>query len=643
MKRAFRDTFNRELGLLKEQASEFAVEYPGLADRLGGLMEENLDPTVAGLLEGSAFLAARVQLKMQEEFSTFTHELLEQVFPDALAPTPAVMLTQANLPADSADILEGVKFDVGEYMDARFMDADKRVSCRFALAAPLTIWPVELMEAKYHAGAGPIGALGQEIASGTKAGLVLTLGRVAPSGKPDGKAQLNEIVGMDDITVHLTGPMPDAVALYEQVFCNLTRVALRWHDAQGDAVFANLPLDAVEQVGFERKSKLFAQNERLFNGFARLREYFVFPRKFLGFRLTGIADVIKRTRGSEVQIVLEFGQVNQKLAARLEPKHLALHAAPAVNLFEEMSSQVRVDRKHHEYIVHPNSSPATHYELHGITEVWAHFAGHQNKVRVYPLYALPPGGDDPRQVLYFTARRKPRRLTAPERRFGSSKYRYRGTETFISLYEPPSEEPVQRLQVKALCSNRHLPEYLPIAQSKDDFYMCEDQTVTLNCVSGPTPPRDALVDLETGAAHRTTAGDVYWRLISYLNLNHFGIDSPDGTEAAAALREMLSLFADLSENVTEAKIAGVNTVETRPVTRTIRHDDGYHAARGLEITLTFDEDEYESSGALLLGAVLDRFLSEYAAINSFTQTVVRSVQRGHIKTWPPRSGSGPIL
>ena len=38
MRKAFRDAYNRELAILKERASEFAAEYPGLADRLGGLM-----------------------------------------------------------------------------------------------------------------------------------------------------------------------------------------------------------------------------------------------------------------------------------------------------------------------------------------------------------------------------------------------------------------------------------------------------------------------------------------------------------------------------------------------------------------------------------------------------------------------------
>lgn len=641
MKRAFRDSYNRELALLKERATEFAQEYPGLADRLGGLLEENLDPTVAGLLEGSAFLAARVQLKIQEEFRAFTREYLEQVFPDALAPTPSVMMVQATLPEDPAALEEGLHFNRGEYLDARFMDADKRVSCRFSLAAPLTLWPIALTGAVYHGSAGPIGALGQEIADGTKAGLVLELGRVGETGT----AEVGPIsdLSIDELKLHFNGPLAEAAALYEQVHCGLARVSLRWLNAQGDPVFSRLPPGSVEQVGFDPDERLFPHNDRLFDGFALLRELFVFPRKFLGLRLTGLAQRLRSVGANRMQIVFEFETVQPRLAQRLEQKHVLLHAAPAVNLFEEISSQVRIDRKQHEYVVTPNSSPMTHYELHGLTEVWAYYSGHQNKVRVHPLYARPPGGEDPRQVLYFTARRKPRRMTLQERRYGASRYRYRGTETFIALYEPPGGDRVQRLQVRAMCSNRHLPEYLPIAQGKDDFYFCEDQTILLSCVAGPTPPRDSLADLESGSHHRTEAGDVYWRLISYLSLSKQGIDGPDTTATAAALREVLSLFADLSDSITEQQISGIEKVETRPVTRTISHPDGYHTARGLEVTVTFDEDEFEGSGIVLFGAVIDRFLAEHSAINSFTQCVVRSVQRGQIKVFPPRSGKGPIL
>lgn len=642
MKRAFRDSYNRELALLKERAREFAQDYPGLADRLGGLLEENLDPTVAGLLEGSAFLAARVQLKLDEEFRSFTREYLEQIFPDALAPTPSVMLVQARLPDDLTTLDAGLRFDHGEYMDARYVDTDKRVTCRFSLAAPLTLWPLVLNDAVYHGSAGPVGALGQEIAQGTKAGLVLDLRRTGNEAGAGAETRLADLP-MDDLTLHLTGPMDQAAALYEQLLCKTLRISLRWLNDQGDAVFTRLPKTAITPVGFGADARLFPHHNRQFDGFALLREYFVFPRKFLGIRLGGLQAHLPLVKAAQMQIVFEFDTPHTRLVNQIDTGHITLNAAPAVNLFDEISSQVRLDRKQHEFVVTPNSSPMTHYELHGIREVWGFYAGHQTKVQVHPLYGMPPDGQNPRQVLYFTSRRKPRRQTLQERRYGASRYRYRGTETFVSIYEPPGAEGMQRLQVRAICSNRHLPEYLPIGQGKDDFTFCENQTVQLRCIAGPTPPRDSIADLEVSSNHRTASGDVYWRLISYLSLSKFGIDGPDPKATAAALREMLGLFADLSDSAVERQILGLQKVATRPVTRTLAHPDGYHTARGLEVTLTFDEDEFEGAGIILLGAVLDRFLAEHVAINSFTQTVVTSVQRGQIMTFPPRSGTGPIL
>jgi len=81
MDREFLDLYNRELELLYEHAGEFAQEYPGIAGRLGGILRDRTDPMVSGLLEGAAFLAARVQLKLKHEFPEFTNNLLEQLTP----------------------------------------------------------------------------------------------------------------------------------------------------------------------------------------------------------------------------------------------------------------------------------------------------------------------------------------------------------------------------------------------------------------------------------------------------------------------------------------------------------------------------------------------------------------------------------
>ena len=50
MNREFLEHYDRELKILYERSKEFAEEYPGVAERLGGLTEQQMDPGIAGLL-----------------------------------------------------------------------------------------------------------------------------------------------------------------------------------------------------------------------------------------------------------------------------------------------------------------------------------------------------------------------------------------------------------------------------------------------------------------------------------------------------------------------------------------------------------------------------------------------------------------
>ena len=87
----------------------------------------------------------------------------------------------------------------------------------------------------------------------------------------------------------------------------------------------------------------------------------------------------------------------------------------------------------------------------------------------------------------------------------------------------------------------------------------------------------------------------------------------------------------------------MRSVDSRPIVRRVHHRSGTGAARGIEITVTIDEKAYEGTGIFLLGSVLDRFFAEYAAFNHFTQTVLRSTERGEIMRWPPRMGARAAL
>jgi type VI secretion system protein ImpG len=46
----------------------------------------------------------------------------------------------------------------------------------------------------------------------------------------------------------------------------------------------------------------------------------------------------------------------------------------------------------------------------------------------------------------------------------------------------------------------------------------------------------------------------------------------------------------------------------------------------------------------LFASVLERFLAQYASLNSFSRLVARTKQRPEIlKAWPPRAGQKPLL
>lgn len=645
MNRAFLEAYNRELSLLYEGAKEFSEDYPGIAERLGGLTQDNLDPAVAGLLEGAAFMAARVQLKMDSEFETFTAELLDQLLPNFMAPTPSAIMVQADPPFGDNGLEAGTPFPAGNYLDARYVDRDQRISCRFRLSAPLVLWPLRISAARFVNGPATFQALGLDVGPATAGGLILSFLRPASSSNKDQPGRPMQKIKADSVPVFLSGDLSECIAIYEHLFRDVSRITVRTMDHRGDPVFIRLDPGMIEQIGFDDDEALFPEDTRVFRGFTLLREFFLFPQKFLGFRLTGLQKLFPQISTAAFDLLIELDQVRPSLPSRINADNFRLFAAPAINLFEENCSQVKLDTQRHDYLVSADSSPTSHYEVHRIREVFAYYQGVPNKVPVHPLYGVPADVMQPREALYFTAKQRPRRLTAKEKRFGQVQG-YTGTETFVSLYEPghlDSAERVKRLQIKLLCSNRHLPQYLPIAQGGADFQMNDATGLPLRCIAGPTVPRESVVELEKNAAHRTSAGPVYWRLISFLSLNFLGIDNRGSRDEAAALRELLTLFVDVSSTVTERQLQGLKAVSSRPVTRTIRRAGGFHAARGTEVTLRFDERAFEGSGIFLIGAILDRFMAEYASINSFTQVVIRSDQRGLVKTWPPRSGQGPLL
>ncbi|MGO4715579.1 type VI secretion system baseplate subunit TssF [Bradyrhizobium sp. 2TAF24] len=651
MDREFRDFYNRELSLLYEQAGDFAEQFPGIAERLGGLTKERSDPMISGLLEGAAFLAARVQLKLKHEFPEFTANLMEQLVPNYLAPTPSAMLVKALPPFADPALRDGRRIARGAYFDASYRERERSLACRFRLCRDIVLWPFDVTGAEYFSTAGALQALGVPVGGDVIAGLRLSLTH-RTAARPDEDMSEAEArtkpeawfagCKVSELPIYLSGAEADAIALYEQLIANGAGVYFRFLDDYGDPVVIRAPDDCISQIGFDDNEALFPGDNRIFRGSELLREYFMFPRKFLGFSLTGLRGIMPKLRSKSIDIVFAFDEHNSRLAAAVRPDTFSLYTAPAINLFEKTSDRIPIKSNTHEYHVVPDRSRYLEYEPHRVLEVYAHFPAQKDKQPVRPLYsaAVDPTATSV-DSLYYTVRRLPRRRTVEEKTYGAASD-YTGTDMFLSLLEPGElngRTSAAELSVRALCSNRHLTEHLPVGQGGADFRLLDDTSLDLVCIAGPTRPREPVITQMRTRGEIASVGVIAWRLINMLSLNYLGLVERGAGKNAAALREMLALFADQTDDATDRKIRGTRSVESRPVVRRVRERTGSGAARGQEITVTLDEKAFEGSGVFLLGAVLERFLADYAGFNFFTQTVITTPERGEIMRWPARMGT----
>src|SRR5690606_10685096 len=133
--------YNRELQHLREMGGEFATEFPKIAGRLGLDGFECADPYVERLLEGFAFLAARVQLKIDAEFPAFTQHLLDRVYPHYLAPVPSMAVVEFHPDLSEGALAEGFLIPRNSSLRS-LLGKDEQTACEYRTAHDVTLWPL---------------------------------------------------------------------------------------------------------------------------------------------------------------------------------------------------------------------------------------------------------------------------------------------------------------------------------------------------------------------------------------------------------------------------------------------------------------------------------------------------------------------
>ena len=143
MESQFLDHYNRELGYLRDLGNEFAQEYPAVAGRLGMDEFSCADPFVERLLEGFAFMAARVHRRLDSEFPRLTRGLLQSIYPHYTRPIPSAAMVAIEPDPDEGSLVDGYRLPRGSRLHGP-ATTKSPTPCRFETTQALDLWPIRL-------------------------------------------------------------------------------------------------------------------------------------------------------------------------------------------------------------------------------------------------------------------------------------------------------------------------------------------------------------------------------------------------------------------------------------------------------------------------------------------------------------------
>ncbi len=604
--------YERELSFLRRMGAEFAERYPKVASRLQIEQNKCEDPHVERLIESFAFLAARVHLKIDDQFPEITEGLFQILYPHYVRPVPSMSLVQFHLDPEQGKLTTGYRIPRDAKLFSRPVNG---VPCRFRTCQETVLWPLTVSEAQWT-----------------------TVERIQPAIKaPDAVAALRvEIrcqaesfatLELDSLRLYLSGDGNLAYSLHELLLNNCRQILVRDLDPQTRRPPVTLPGSVLRQAGLEENEAMLPYPRRSFRGYRLLQEYFALPQKLLFLDLSGFDKLREGGFGQAAEFIFlispfERAERHFMLESAVNRDTLRTGCSTIVNLFPQVSEPILLNQRQPEYLIVPDARRRQSTEIFSVDDVTGVLAGKGEPIPFEPFYAYrheSSGGTD-RTFWYGT--RRPCGWAADG-----------GTDVYLTLADitnRPVRPEADAITCRLLCFNRDLPSRLPFGNENGDLELETGGPIRrIVCLVKPTP-----------VIQPPLGGSLQWRLISQLSLNYLSL--VDG--GVEALREILRIHNFSGAAYADKQISGITAVTSRPSMVQIASENGVSFVRGRRVEITLDEDQFTGGGAFLFSSVLERFLGLYTSLNSFIVLTARTLQRKNaLKEWPPRAGDRVVV
>lgn len=601
--------YEKELAFIRQLGAEFAKEHPKIAGRLGVSDETIEDPHVSRLVESFAYIAARIQYKLDDDFPELSDALLGVLFPHYQNPIPSMSIAQ--FVPDREQLQGAYRIPRGTQLGTEQYQGE---SCVFSTAYETLLYPIEIASAQMIG--LPLSTPGAARARGARSVLRLSLKTFSA------QIRLGDL-GLEGLRFYLKGQPQHVHPLFEMLLKDCAEVVVARGD--GDVAPISLGRDCIKPVGFGADEELLPYPPASFEGYRVLTEHFVFPEKFMFIDIVGLGERLPADLGEDVSIYIYFNSADVELEHNISAASFALGCTPVVNLFPHRADPIRLDRVRDEFEVTPDVRRPAGLEVYSIDKVTVSKAN-GDVVEYAPFYQAAHGVSP--QALYWFAARRSAKLSASQRD--------EGTHVFLSLVDSalrPKLPDERVLNVDTTCTNRDQPAKLPYGNDQP----------RLQCID-EAPPCTAirLLKKPTAVVRPPLRNFARWRLISHLNLNVLSLSG--GAKATEALKGILQLYDFQGSGATRALIESIASVKCHPISAPLNIDGRTMMCRGVEIEVEIDDSRLTGASAYLFALVLERFFAVYRSINSFTRLLVRvKGKEGYLRKCPPRAGQKILM
>ncbi len=578
----FSRLYQGELAFLRAMGKAYAEANPSTAGLLG---ERGSDPDVERLLEGFAFLAARVRERIEDSIPELVHDLAELLVPHYLRSVPAATIVEFT-PVPGA-LRARLRVPGGTELASVPVEG---TSCRFRTAAELDLLPVTVQDVSLDQAIGANPALRVQLASSAQAvGAVL---------QPEG------------VRFFVQGELPFASTLLLWMARHLKEVEVR--TAKGTV---RLPPGAVRVIGFDPGFALLPWPRFAPGGYRAVQELFALPQKCLFFE---VRELKAAAAIADERLELVFRTERPpELPARVSKDALHVNCVPALNLFRTAADPVRFEVLGEEHLLRAAEVPPGHMEIHSVESALGVPEGPGER-HPYHAFTSFSHGAMGKEARYYRLRRA---LSPVDD----------GLDTWVSVSRPvdagigPGPEV---LSLDVLATNRSLPGQLKIGD-----------------VSQPTPASPTLARFRniaqvTKPIRPPLGTELHWRLVAHLAASRAPLDAAD------TLRELLDLYNfqaisdQQSGRANRLRIEGIRELAATPARRVVEGAP----VRGTRVGVLLDEDHFAGLGdAWLFARALDELLAAQVPINSFSELVVKLAPSQREYAFGPRSGGRPVL